>query len=156
LTTCCFAAFGTDRLRCEEAMKTADRENPKRWANVPSNRALGAGGQNKSCSIQWAEKQEKLQPAQKCFFLTSTFIELTRQVELRRSCTSSRYNPAGLTTWPARWRSSLYFSKSGGYGTWRRTDTSPRGPAVHSFHFATFNPTVASQRLLKISPGAQG
>jgi hypothetical protein len=63
-------------------MKTADRENPKRWANVPSNRALGAGGQNKSCSIQWAEKQEKLQPAQKCFFLTSTFIELTRQVEL--------------------------------------------------------------------------
>ena len=31
LTTFCFAGFGTDRLRCEEAMKTAGRENPNRW-----------------------------------------------------------------------------------------------------------------------------
>jgi hypothetical protein len=30
------------------------------------------------------------------------------------------------------------------------------GAAVHALHFATFNPTVASQRLLKPSPGAQG
>ena len=56
-------------------MKTAGRENPNRWATLASNRAPGAGGQNRSCSIQWAEKQEKLQPAQKCFFLTSPFIE---------------------------------------------------------------------------------
>jgi hypothetical protein len=77
-TAFCFAGFGTDRLRCEEAMKTAGRENPKRWAHVPSNRALGAGGQNRSCSITWAAKQEKFQPKGKCFFLTSTFIELTR------------------------------------------------------------------------------
>jgi hypothetical protein len=78
LTTFCFAGFGTDRLRCEEAMKTAGRENPKRRAIVPSNRALGAGGQNRSCYITWAAKQEKFQPKEKCFFLTSTFIELTR------------------------------------------------------------------------------
>jgi hypothetical protein len=79
LTAFCFAGFGTDRLRCEEAMKTAGRENPNRWAHVPSNRALGAGGQNRSCSITWAAKQEKFRPKGKCFFLTSTFIELTRR-----------------------------------------------------------------------------
>src|SRR5277367_2083889 len=42
LTTCCFAGFGTNRLRCEEAMKTADRENPNRLPKVSSNRAHGA------------------------------------------------------------------------------------------------------------------
>jgi hypothetical protein len=57
-------------------MKTAGRRTSNRWATMPSNRAPCAGGQNRSCSIQWAEKQEKLQPAQKRFFLTSTFIEL--------------------------------------------------------------------------------
>jgi hypothetical protein len=67
----CFAGFGTDRLRCEEAMKTAGRENPNHCANRPSNRALGAEGQNRSCSNKWAAKQEKLQPLELCFFLTS-------------------------------------------------------------------------------------
>jgi hypothetical protein len=76
LTTFCFAGFGADRLRCQEAMETAGRENPKRWAIVPSNRALGAVGQNNSRSIRWAAKQGKFQPKEKCFFLTSTFIEL--------------------------------------------------------------------------------
>ena len=69
------AGFGTDRLRCQEAMKTADKEHPNRWANVPSNRALGAGGQNRSCSITWAAKPEKFEPKGRCFFLISTFIE---------------------------------------------------------------------------------
>ena len=78
LTTFCFVGFGTDRLRCEEAMKTAGRENPNRWTIVSSNRAPGAEGQNRSCSIKWAAKQEKFRPMQKCFFLTSPFIELTR------------------------------------------------------------------------------
>src|ERR1700688_1339165 len=78
LTAFCFAGFGTDRLRCEEAMKTAGRENPNRWANVSSNRARGAEGQNSSRSIVWAGKQEKFQLMEMCFFLTSPFIELTR------------------------------------------------------------------------------
>src|SRR5580658_4167471 len=78
LTTFCFVGFGTDRLRCQEAMKTAGRENPNRRGTVPRNRAHGAVGQNRSRSIRWAAKQEKFQPAQKCFFLTSTFIELSR------------------------------------------------------------------------------
>src|ERR1700681_67843 len=76
LTTFCFAGFGTDRLRCEEAMKTADSENPNRGGTLPRNRAHGAVGQNKSRSIKWAEKQEKFRPKEMCFFLTSPFIEL--------------------------------------------------------------------------------
>jgi hypothetical protein len=57
-------------------MKTAGRENPNHGVTLPRNRAHGAVGQNKSRSIKWAEKQEKLQPTEMCFFLTSTFIEL--------------------------------------------------------------------------------
>ena len=71
-------------------MKTAGRENQNRRATVPSNRAPGAEGQNRSCYIPWAEKQEKLQPAQECFFLTSPFIELTRHK--RRNAVINRRN----------------------------------------------------------------
>src|ERR1700691_1245181 len=83
LTTFCFAGFGTDRLRCQEATKTAVRENPKRWAIVLSNRAHGAVGPNSSRSIVWAEKQEKFQLKEKGFFLTSTFIELSRNLSIK-------------------------------------------------------------------------
>jgi hypothetical protein len=76
LTTFCFAGFGTDRLRHEEAMKTASRRNPNRWVGVSGNRAHGAAVQNRSCSIKWAGKQENVQPLEMCFFLTSPFIEL--------------------------------------------------------------------------------
>ena len=62
LTTFCFGGFGTNRLRREEAMKTADSENPNRRVAWPRNRAYGAVGQNQSRSIEWAEKQEKFQP----------------------------------------------------------------------------------------------
>src|SRR6267143_3935736 len=57
-------------------MKTAGRENPNQGAAVPRNRAHGAEGQNRSCSINWAAKQEKFGPREMCFFLTSPFIEL--------------------------------------------------------------------------------
>jgi hypothetical protein len=69
------AGFGTARLRRQEAMKTAGRENPNHEEALPRNRALGAVGQNRSRSIKWAEKQEKFQPKEMCFFLTSSFIE---------------------------------------------------------------------------------
>src|ERR1700686_1981867 len=78
LTTVLLAGFGTDRLRREEVMKTADRENPNHGVAGPHNRAHGAVGQNRSCSIKWAAKQEKFRPKEMCFFLTSPFIELTR------------------------------------------------------------------------------
>ena len=57
-------------------MNTAGKENLNHWANASSNRALGASVQNSSCSITWAAKQENVQPAEMCFFLTSIFIEL--------------------------------------------------------------------------------
>jgi hypothetical protein len=81
-TTFCFVGFGTDRLRRQEAMKTADRENPNRRVAGPCNRAHGAAGQNRSRSIKWAEKQEKFQPKEMCFFLHSPFIELIGTYEL--------------------------------------------------------------------------
>jgi hypothetical protein len=58
-------------------MKTAGKENQNSCATAPSNPALGAAGQNRSCSIKWAAKVEKFQPRERFFFLTSPFIELT-------------------------------------------------------------------------------
>jgi len=60
-------------------MKTAGRENPNRWATKPNDRAHGAENQNRSCSKKWAAKQEKLQPLEWCFFLTSPFREQIRR-----------------------------------------------------------------------------
>jgi len=57
-------------------MKTAGRENPNHGVALTRNRAHGAVSQNRSRSIKWAEKQEKFQPKEMCFFLTSPFMEL--------------------------------------------------------------------------------
>src|SRR5260370_15802813 len=67
-------------------MKTAGRENPNRWVYASSKRAPGADSQNTSCSSKWAAKQEKVRPVQKCFFLTSTFIELTSHLKPCQQC----------------------------------------------------------------------
>src|SRR5437879_6476123 len=56
-------------------MKTAGREKPNHGVALPRNRAQGAEEQNRSRSIKWAEKQEKFQPKEMCFLLTSTFID---------------------------------------------------------------------------------
>src|SRR5258706_15573255 len=63
-------------------MKTAERENPNRRPQCVANRADGAASQYRSCSIMWAAKQENFQPAEKCFFLTSPFIELTGHLNI--------------------------------------------------------------------------
>src|SRR5260370_41880434 len=76
----CFVGFGTDRRCCQEAMKTAGRKNPNHGVAWPRNRAHGAEGQNQSRLIKWAEKQEKFRPKEMCFFLTSTFIEPSRDL----------------------------------------------------------------------------
>src|ERR1700720_677916 len=78
LSAVLLAGIGTDRLRRQEAMKTAGRENPNHGVAWPRNRAHGAVGQNRSRSIKWAEKQEKFRPKEICFFLTSPFIELLK------------------------------------------------------------------------------
>src|SRR5260221_12205449 len=58
-------------------MWAAKQENSNRRPQCVANRADGAASQYRSCSIMWAAKQENFQPAEKCFFLTSHFIELT-------------------------------------------------------------------------------
>ena len=63
-------------------MKTVGRENPNHHRAILSrNRAHGAAGQNRSRSIKWAAKQEKFQPEEMCFFLTSPFIEVHRSCD---------------------------------------------------------------------------
>ena len=56
---------------CKQTMKTSGRENPNRWTAMRCNRDHGAAGQNRSCSIRRAEKQEKFHSLEWCFFLTS-------------------------------------------------------------------------------------
>jgi hypothetical protein len=90
LTAFCFAGFGTDRLRRAKVMKTAGRENPNRRGNGSSNRAHGAEVQNRSCSIMWAGKQEKVRPLQECFFLTFLFIEHIRSQDAPPAIASRR------------------------------------------------------------------
>jgi hypothetical protein len=79
LTAFCFAGFGTDRLRCKQAMKTAGRENQNPWA-VPRSRAHGAAGQNGSCSNKWAEKQRKTPAAGVVFFLDFSLYRTNQAV----------------------------------------------------------------------------
>jgi hypothetical protein len=82
LTTVLLAGFGTDRLRrSEEAMKTADRENPTAGPECPATEHMVSPGQNRSCSFKWAAKQENFQPPGEVFFLTSAFIEPYRVTE---------------------------------------------------------------------------
>src|ERR1700674_3267931 len=73
-------------------MKTAGRENPNHRATLPHNRAHGAVGQNRSRSNEWAVKQEKFRPLERCFFLTLPFIELIRWDE-KAGLRGMRYAP---------------------------------------------------------------
>jgi len=75
-------------------MKTANRENPNRWAAKLSNRANGGAGQNRSCSIQWAVKEEKFQPREAFFLLTFPFRELSLLENFISAITSF-----GLSRW---------------------------------------------------------
>jgi hypothetical protein len=79
-------------------MNTAGRENPNQRGALPRNRAYGAVSQNRSRSLKWAEKQENFQPKEMCFFLTSTFIELTRQVEVFEPTTRGHCSDHRLKT----------------------------------------------------------
>src|SRR5258708_4247801 len=80
-------------------MKTAERENPNRRPQCVANRADGAASQYRSCSIMWAAKQENFQPAEKCFFLTSPFIE--QCVANRADGAASQYRSCSIM-WAAK------------------------------------------------------
>src|SRR5258708_40327747 len=77
-------------------MKTAERETPNRRPQCVANRADGAASQYRSCSIMWAAKQENFQPAEKCFFLTSPFIELTGEVATSTLHTTRKHPECSL------------------------------------------------------------
>src|ERR1700737_2748426 len=101
-------------------MKTAARE--KRKPDHGVNRAHGAVGQNRSRSIKWAAKQEKVQPEQGCFFLTSPFIELLEvneaMVSMLGYASREELLPMNLGTDivldPTRWKQLFEQSGKGG------------------------------------------
>ena len=54
-------------------------------------------GRNRSRSLKWAEKQENFQPKEMCFFLTSTFIELSKwRLEPSVSKLSNAFNLSAI------------------------------------------------------------
>jgi len=78
LTTFCFVGFGTDRLRRQEAMKTAGKENPNRCAITRQPTELLGRKLELSLLNQVGWKARKHPATAKYFFLTFPFIELTR------------------------------------------------------------------------------
>src|SRR5713101_3135826 len=80
LTTFCFAGFGTDRLRRQEAMKTAGKENPNRCAITQQPTELLERKLEASLLNQSGWKARKHPAVAEYFFLTFPFIELIRSV----------------------------------------------------------------------------
>ena len=77
LTTVLLVGFGTDRLRREEAMKTAGRENQKRYSNHVASRAHGTEGEHKPA--RWGGLDARKTPAAgEVFFFLTPFIEQIR------------------------------------------------------------------------------
>ena len=76
LTTFCFVGFGTDRLRRQEAMKTAGKENPNRCAITRQPTELLERKLEPSLLNQSGWKARKHPAAAEYFFLTFPFIEL--------------------------------------------------------------------------------
>src|SRR6266576_6784639 len=66
-------------------MKTAERENRIRWADMFSVCANGTAGQNRPSLSMWGWKQEKLRRWERSFLLTSPSIERLR-LNLRLLC----------------------------------------------------------------------
>src|ERR1017187_1740324 len=78
MTTFCFVGFGTDRLRRQEAMKTAGKENPNRCAITWQPTELLERKLEPSLLNQSGWKARKHPAVAKYFFLTFPFIELSR------------------------------------------------------------------------------
>jgi hypothetical protein len=77
----CFVGFGTDRLRRQEAMKTAGRENPNRCTTVRvAFRAYGTEAENNPAQWGGLDVEKKSGHRRSVFFLTP-FIELSRKME---------------------------------------------------------------------------
>ena len=86
--------FRNGRPHCKEVMKIADRENLNGWANVSSSRALGADGQNTSCSHSMG-CEAKRNPADGIVFLLDFSLYRTNQ-DLTEGVSTAR---ARLSHW---------------------------------------------------------
>jgi hypothetical protein len=107
LTTFCFVGFGTDRLRRQEAMKTAGKENPNRCAITRQPTELLGRKLELSLLNQVGWKARKHPAAAKYFFLTFPFIELTRSLPGGRLVIQRAENPLLQKSSKVR----LYFEK---------------------------------------------
>src|SRR5271170_281697 len=85
LTTFGFVGFGTDRLRCEEAMKTADSEKPKprgRLAPQPSTWR----GRSEQISLDQVGCEARKSPAEAdVFFLDFSFYRTYQDLDWQES-----------------------------------------------------------------------
>jgi hypothetical protein len=96
----CFAGFGTDRLRCEEAMKTAGRENPNRWTKASSKSSTWRGSSEQILLHQIGCEARKSPAGVGVFFLTFLFIELTRHAgTANRSASHIRHTKLWVGLW---------------------------------------------------------
>ena len=79
----CFVGFGTDRLRRQEAMKTAGGENPNRYTTaLVAFRVYGTEAENNSAQSGGLDVENKSGHGRSVFFFTP-FIELLRVREQR-------------------------------------------------------------------------
>src|SRR5713226_2253089 len=101
LTTFCFAGFGTDRLRRQEAMKTAGTENPNRCAITRQPTELLERKLEASLLNQSGWKARKHPAAAEYFFLTFPFIELLQvwPSEHRQARTPKSFRQQGDLGW---------------------------------------------------------
>jgi len=72
----CFAGFGTEWLRREQAMKTADRENQTAGPPYPAPESVVRQLKTDLAQSRGLGSKKTLRPQERCFFLTSTSIEL--------------------------------------------------------------------------------
>src|SRR5262252_8985179 len=94
------AGFGTDRLRCEQAMNTADRRKPKPLGHSAQQPRSWRGRSEQISFDQVGCEARKIPASGEISFLTSSFIEQTGAVDGHgsRSCGLGRENGTGIAT----------------------------------------------------------
>src|SRR5215472_2630961 len=75
------AGFGTDRLRCEQAMNTADRRKPIPLGHSAQQPRSWRGRSEQISFDQVGCEARKIPASGEISFLTSSFIELTRYLK---------------------------------------------------------------------------
>src|SRR5215472_1817091 len=95
------AGFGTDRLRCEQAMNTADRRKPKPLGHSAWQPRSWRGRSEQISFDQVGCEARKVPALGEIFFLTSSFIELPRSWKQSRHL-PARSHPFCCVIWDFR------------------------------------------------------